>query len=98
MHPVLARYRSLLASRLAGVGIDRRPATVDDADAMGQAHVLAWQAAYVGLMPRTALSTLTSTLRCGDGDPTARPRSDPGRGRGYHPHPGTARSPARASG
>jgi hypothetical protein len=44
-----------------------RPTTVDDADAMGQAHVLAWQAAYVGLMPQDHLDRLTpaSAPRCG---------------------------------
>lgn len=40
-----------------------RPATVDDADAMGQVHVLAWPAAYVGLMPRDYLDRLDAGQR-----------------------------------
>jgi RimJ/RimL family protein N-acetyltransferase len=40
-----------------------RPATVEDADAIGRAHVLAWQATYVGLMPQDYLDGLDAGQR-----------------------------------
>jgi RimJ/RimL family protein N-acetyltransferase len=49
--------------RLAGVDVGVRPATVDDAEAMGRVHVVAWQAAYVGLMPQDYLDRLDAGQR-----------------------------------
>lgn len=40
-----------------------RLATVDDAQAIAEAHVAAWQAAYAGLMPQTVLDALSLERR-----------------------------------
>jgi len=42
-----------------------RAATLADAEAIGRVHVLAWQAAYVGLMPQQHLDGLDADQRAG---------------------------------
>ncbi|MET8994095.1 GNAT family N-acetyltransferase [Amycolatopsis sp. NPDC004169] len=53
-----------------------RPATVADADAIGEVHVRSWQAAYEGLIPADFLARLSASSRAaawarriGDGGP-----------------------------
>jgi GNAT superfamily N-acetyltransferase len=40
-----------------------RPATVADADAIGEVHVRSWQAAYAGLIPADFLARLSASSR-----------------------------------
>jgi RimJ/RimL family protein N-acetyltransferase len=54
-----------LGARVDGVQVVVRAAVPADAAAVGHVHVLAWQAAYVGLMPQAYLDGLDADQRAG---------------------------------